>query len=94
LGVIIKYLLNIAFLGWADRICGAGFGTIKGILIVSVLLISLTAFLPSGAPIVKNSILAPFVTTISEKLAKVISKEMKLLYEAKVKEFKKSWKIP
>ena len=94
LGIIIKYLLNIAFLGWVDRICGAGFGIIKGILIVSVVLISLTAFLPKGAPIIKNSLLAPHVTLISEKMVKVVSKDMKPLYEAKAKEFKKAWKIP
>ena len=28
LGVIIKYILKIAFLGWVDRICGAGFGAV------------------------------------------------------------------
>jgi len=94
LGIIIKYLLNIAFLGWVDRICGAGFGIIKGILIVSVVLISLTAFLPKGAPIIKNSLLSPRVTLISEKMVKVVSKDMKHLYEAKAKEFKKAWKIP
>jgi membrane protein required for colicin V production len=33
LGVIIKYILNITFLGWVDRICGTGFGLIKGVLI-------------------------------------------------------------
>ena len=94
LGIIIKYLLNIAFLGWVDRICGAGFGVIKGILIVSVVLIPLTAFLPTGAPIIKNSLLSPPATLVSEKMIKVVSKDMKLLYEAKVKEFKKDWKIP
>jgi len=94
LGIIIKYLLNITFLGWVDRICGAGFGIIKGILIVAIVLISLTAFLPRGAPIIKNSLLSPNVTLISEKLVKVVSKDMKHLYEAKVKDFKKAWKIP
>ena len=94
LGIIIKYLLNIAFLGWIDRICGAGFGIIKGILIVSVVLISLTAFLPKGAPIVKNSLLSPHVTLVSEKMVKIVSKDMKHLYEAKAKEFKEAWKIP
>ncbi len=93
-GIVIKYLLNIAFLGWADRICGAGFGMIKGVLVVSIILIPLTAFLPKGAPIIKNSLLSPHVTRISEKMAKVVSKDMKLLYEAKVKELKNAWKIP
>ena len=49
-GVIIKYLLNIVFLGWVDRICGAGFGIVKAFLIVSVLMIALTAFLSRGRP--------------------------------------------
>lgn len=49
LGIVIKYVLDIAFMGWVDRVCGAGFGIIKGILIISVLLIIFTAFLPKNA---------------------------------------------
>ena len=92
LGVIIKYLLNIAFLGWVDRICGAGFGTIKGILIISVLLIVFTAFLPKGSPVLKNSLLSPYVTLVSENMAKIVSKDMKHQFEEKIKVLKKTWK--
>ena len=94
LGIIIKYLLNIAFLGWVDRICGVVFGFIKGVLIVSVLFIILTTFLPKGAPIIKQSLLAPHVSWISEKMTKVVSEEMKKEFASKLKEFKKAWKIP
>ena len=58
LGVVINYILKIAFLGWVDRICGAGFGTMKGILIVSVILVALTAFFPKNSPAIKNSLLS------------------------------------
>ena len=92
LGIIINYLLKIAFLGWADRICGAGFGAIKGILIVSVLLIALTSFLPKGTPVVKNSLLAPHVTLVSENMAKVVSKDMKHVFSKKIAALKKAWK--
>ena len=94
LGVIIKYLLNIAFLGWIDRIGGIGFGVIKGILIVSVLFITLTAFLPQKSAFIKNSVLAPHVSWVSEKMAKVISKEMKIDFLAKLEVLKKAWKMP
>jgi membrane protein required for colicin V production len=94
LGVIIKYLLNIAFLGWVDRIGGVCFGLVKGILIASVLFITLTAFLPKGSAFLKNSILAPHVSWVSEKMAKVVSKEMKQDFTAKLGELKKAWKIP
>jgi membrane protein required for colicin V production len=91
LGVLIKYVLKIAFLGWVDRICGAGFGIIKGILIASVLLITLTSFLPRNAPVVKNSFLAPHVTMVSEKMAKVVSSDMKQKFVAKIASLKKAW---
>lgn len=91
LGVLIKYILRIAFLGWFDRICGAGFGIIKGVLIAAVILISLTAFLPPGAPVVKDSLLSPHVTLLSEKMAKVVSYNMRDEFAAKIKELKKVW---
>ena len=94
LGIIIKYLLNIAFLGWVDRMGGVGFGLIKGVLIASVLFITLTAFLPKGSAFLKNSMLAPHVSRVSEKMAKVVSKEMKQDFMAKLGELKKAWKIP
>ena len=90
LAVVIKYLLNIAYLGWVDRVCGALFGLLKGGLVVSVVFIVLTAFLPKGAPVVKNATLSPHISMVSEVMAKVISKEMKENFVIELKEFKKS----
>ena len=94
LSIIIKYLLNISFLGWVDRIGGLFFGVVKGILIVSIIFIVLTAFLPKGSAFIVNSTLAPYVSRVSEKMAKVVSKEMKQDFVAKFGELKKAWKIP
>ena len=92
-GVIIKYFLNIAFLGWVDRICGAGFGLIKAILIISVVMLTLTAFLPKGSPLLKDSLLAPHVSVVSAKMVKVVSKDMKQQFTGKFEALKKAWKI-
>ena len=59
IGVIVKYILSVSFLKWADWIFGAGLGAIKGILFVSILLIILITFLPKGTPIIKKSRLSP-----------------------------------
>lgn len=91
LAVVIKYLLNIAYLGWVDRVSGALFGLLKGGLVVCVLFIVLTAFLPKGAPMIKNATLAPYAATASEVMAKVISKDMKENFIIKVKDLKKFW---
>lgn len=92
-GVVLKYLMKITFLGWVDRICGAGFGGIKGILIVSVLLVIFTAFLPKGAPVLKNSLLTPHVVRVSQNLVKVVPRDMKKEFSAKLDQLKKEWKI-
>lgn len=91
LGVIIKYVLKVAFLGWVDRICGAGFGFVKGILILAVLLMALTAFLKANTPLIRESLLAPHVSTLSEKLAKVVSRDMKKAFGDKFETLKSSW---
>lgn len=46
LGGIVKPLLKTDLLSRVDRTFGAGVAIIKGVLIVSVLLLTLTAFLP------------------------------------------------
>ena len=92
LGVVIKYLLNVAFLGWIDRICGVGFGLVKGVLIITVIFIILTTFLSKGTPLIKDSILAPHVIWISEKMVGLVSDDMKKDFFAKLDEFKRAWK--
>jgi membrane protein required for colicin V production len=92
LGIVIRYIFNSASLGWVDRICGAGFGGTKGILIVSVLLLVLTTFLPKNASIIQDSLLAPHVTMISAKLAKIVPKDMREQFSGKFDELRKAWK--
>ena len=91
-GVILKNLLKGIALGWADRILGGTFGFVKGVLIVLVLLVSLTAFLPQKSPVIKDSILAPHLSTLSEKMVGVIPEEMKKKFNNNIKELKETWK--
>ena len=94
LGVIIKYLMSIAFLGWADRVSGGIFGLIKGLLIVSILFIVFTTFLSENASIVKDSFLAPHLSHISTQMAKIMKKDMKQEFTKKVEGLNKAWKKP
>lgn len=92
LGIIIKYIMNITFMGWIDRIFGAAFGILKGVLITSILLIILTAFLPPKASVIKNSRLAPHVSAISEKLVLIVPENLKQKFAEKINDIKKEWK--
>lgn len=92
LGVVLKYLMSIAHLGWVDRVSGAGFGVFKGILIASVLLVTLTAFLPKGSPLVRDSLLAPHINMLSENMARIVSDDMQQAFDEKMGELKSIWK--
>jgi membrane protein required for colicin V production len=92
LGVIIKYLLSIAFLGWVDRLCGALFGALKGVLICAVLLVALIAFLPASSNLVRASLLSPYIKKISQPMARVVSKEMRQRYTKNAQEVEKTWR--
>ena len=93
LGVVIKYLMNIAFLGWVDRLFGTVFGFCKGVLIVAVLLFAFTTFLPKGTPLLKQSLVAPYITIVTDTMSRVVSKDIRDQFEIKLKELKKAWKI-
>jgi membrane protein required for colicin V production len=91
LGIIIRYVLNLVFSGWVDRVGGVAFGLLKGALIVSVLFIALTTFLPKGAPIIQKSLLCPYISMVSSAMAQVVSKDMKQKFLVKYEELKKGW---
>ena len=93
LGILIKYIMNISFLTWFDRLCGTFFGLIKGILIVSILLLIFITFLNIEKPFVKKSVLAPHVMVISKTMTKLISPGIKKQIGDKIKELKKTWNL-
>ena len=91
-GIIIKYILNISFLTWVDRVFGSIFGLIKGSLVVAVIVLVLTVFLDKGTTVVSRSMLAPHITLLSEKMINVVPYDMKKNYKKKLNNFKKDWK--
>jgi len=93
-GIIIRYLLREFFISWVDTTLGAGFGTAKGVLITSVFLIPLTAFLPDDDKLMKNSVLAPHVTVVSREMVRLVPDHLKDKFNQKVDELKSFWSPP
>lgn len=77
LATLIKYLMKIAFLGWVDRIGGACVGTAKGMIIIIVIVLVLTTFLPASPALLKNSRVAKNLMRISATVVTVASQGMK-----------------
>jgi membrane protein required for colicin V production len=69
-------MLKIDFLCGVDYSFGAIAGIIKGVLLVSVLLLTLTEFLPKDVSLIKNSLLSSHSNLISEKMVRSVQKDM------------------
>ena len=93
LGVAIKYLLDIVFLGWIDRLFGVVIGSFKGFLIVSILLLGFTILLPGWAPLMKTSYLSPKITTAAKKMTQLVPRGVKREVTHRIEEFKRAWKV-
>ena len=74
---LIQKLLKLVFLGWVDRTFGLVFGALKGILIMAVLFVMMTSFLPTSSGLVKNSQLAPYLVQVSKTMTVFINKNTK-----------------
>jgi membrane protein required for colicin V production len=59
IGSTLQQAVEFIGLGWADGILGAGFGFVRGCLLVMVALLTLAAFRP-GAPWLQGSRLVPY----------------------------------
>ncbi len=73
---LIRKLLQLVFLGWVDRGFGLLFGAAKGILIVTVIFIIITTFMPKGGSYLANSRTAPYLTQCSDALLVFASENM------------------
>ncbi|MBU0995781.1 MAG: CvpA family protein [Proteobacteria bacterium] len=91
LGVLIKFIMKIAYLGWVDRILGTLFGGIKGILIVSVILIGLATLLPRDTSLIRTSVLSKHVAKVSVVMIRAVPDEMKREFGERLKKLKESW---
>lgn len=89
---LIRYIMRVTLLGWADRTGGAVFGAVKSVIIALILIVMLTTFLPSNTALLRKSVLARHLMHFSAVLANVTSKEMKSVFSVKMKELNYAWK--
>lgn len=75
-GWVLKLLFMKAFLGWAGRTLGAGLAILKGVIIIHLLMILLTFFLPSRAPLIAKSKFAPLIIVSYQSMIRLISPDL------------------
>ena len=91
LGRLLSRLVQKMDLSWADRLAGGVFGLLKALLLIAIILLVLTAFLPSRSKVVSASRVSPVALTITRQLSYLVPLKFRALYAAKEKELKKYW---
>ncbi|MFN7995589.1 MAG: CvpA family protein [Bryobacteraceae bacterium] len=78
-GRALGKLLKVAGLSFVDRVLGAGFGVVRGLLISIALILALLAFAPGPSPpnSVVHSKVAPYVIDAARLLSAVAPHELK-----------------
>lgn len=94
LGILIRFLLKIVFLSWVDRLFGGLFGFVRGFMIASMLVLVLTTFLSSGASVISESALCPYVASASSAMSRFAGTAMQNQFDKKMNVAKQSWENP
>lgn len=89
---VIRKLLKLVFLGWVDRIFGAVFGAAKGVLVVTVLFIMATTFIPGSKAFFAESKTAPYLARVADALTVFVSRNIKKDFNHHLEGMKKTWK--
>lgn len=91
-GWILSKLLKVTGLSFFDRLLGAAFGVIRGLLIAAVLVMAILAFAPEAkAEAVEHSRLAPYVIGAARVFVAAAPREMKDGFHRSYDQVKKDW---
>jgi len=81
--LLLRRFVSLLMLGWADHLAGAGFGFLKGLLIVEILLILFVTFPQLGLDdAIAGSALAPFFLDGIPFLLRVLPGELEAAVDA------------
>jgi len=91
-GFILGKLLKVTGLSFFDRLLGAGFGVIRGLLIAAALVMAMLAFAPEAkADAVAHSMLAPYVIGAARVFVAAAPREMKDGFRKSYEQVKRQW---
>lgn len=90
-GTFIEKGIKKVMLGWANHTIGSLFGFMKGCLIISVIVMIMTSFMPNSK-ILQESKLTPYVISSVGLLAKISPPEIKKRFAETREKLEEIWK--
>jgi membrane protein required for colicin V production len=84
LGWVLKFMFWKVLKGWSGRIIGAGLATIKGLILIYLVIILLFFFLPAKTPLIATSKLAPSIISSYQGMVGLISPDFYEKWKKKI----------
>lgn len=72
-GLGLKMMMKRLFFGWADRGMAVALAIMKGLILTYLIIVLLTILVPSKAPLIARSKLAPLIISSYQSMAGLIS---------------------
>ncbi len=90
-GKYLEKIFDKLSLGPIDHILGAALGIVKGALLSCIIILILTAFLPSKNPALAESKLCPYVLDVAKKIEALTPGHLMTAFEKKRKALQNFW---
>ena len=91
LAFLLRSLLKVAMLGWADRLAGAALGVAGAFIAFALLVLPIVAYTPNGAGILNRSVLAPYVLVAADLAARAAPSDLVDRFRKQLGELKERW---
>ena len=92
LAYALRRLLKAAMLGWADRLGGGAVGLVAGLLAAALVILPVVAFAPSGETVLRNSVLAPYVTVVADIANHLVPEQLSAQYRQRMESLRQYWR--
>lgn len=90
---VLRHLVRASMLGWADRLAGAALGLVAGALLAALIILPLVAYLPFGSSVLRTSLLAPYVTVVSDVANVVCPAGLASRYRQRMDDLRRHWGV-
>ncbi len=89
---LVRKLLKVAMLSWADRLAGGAVGFVVAMLVAGLLVLPLVAYSPLGERALRESLLAPYVTVVADLARRLVPAELSDSYNRRMQGLKEHWR--
>ena len=88
---LVRAVVRIAMLGWADRLAGGAAGFAGAVVIAGSFVLPVVSYAPAGERLLAESHLAPYVTVGADLAAALVPEELAQEYRARMDTVRGYW---